>query len=221
MSTTAVKPKNPLEPLATLVSWAWAVAFLGTVARVIFAVLGKGPRFGWGGGGPTTFAGVCLNAKDGLLQHTGGGLSRSGMVSGVRINWSTASVCAAHPSVGESLAAALTQLPTALLFLGAFFLAERLTRSAARDGVYTVRIARLMLILGWWLLAGEVAATIVEAFARMSLLGGLVTWSVDWAQWFVAWYPSWSVVLVGLGLITFARVMRVGVCMREDLEGTV
>jgi hypothetical protein len=36
-----------------------------------------------------------------------------------------------------------------------------------------------------------------------------------------AWYPSWSVVLIGLGLITFARVMRLGVGMREDLEGTV
>jgi hypothetical protein len=223
MSSTTVKPKNPLEPLATVVSVAFRFAVLLAAVKVIYALLGDGPLFGWGsGGGPSgSLVGVCLSAKNELLQHTSGTLSHSGMVSGVSASMDTASVCVAHPTVSQSVAAALTQLPTAVLFLGAFYLAQRLTRSAARDGVYTTHIARLMLILGWWLLAGEVAATVVEAFARMSLLGGLVTWKVDWSQWTVAWYPSLPVVLIGLSLITFARIMRLGVGMREDLEGTV
>ena len=97
----------------------------------------------------------------------------------------------------------------------------RLTRAAARDGVYTAQAARLVLILGWWLLAGGLVATVAEAFARVNLLAQLVTWPVDWGQWPVAWSVSWPVVLIGLGLIIFARIMRISAGMRADLEGTV
>jgi hypothetical protein len=69
----------------------------------------------------------------------------------------------------------------------------RLARTAARDGVYTARAARLVLIMGWWLLAGGLVATLTEAFARLNLLGQLVTWNVDWGQWPVAWSVSWPV----------------------------
>jgi hypothetical protein len=78
-----------------------------------------------------------------------------------------------------------------------------------------------VLILGWWLLAGGLVATVAEAFARVNLPAQLVTWPVDWGQWTVAWSVSWPVVLIGLGLITFARIMRTSAGMRADLEGTV
>ena len=55
----------------------------------------------------------------------------------------------------------------------------RLVRAVARDGVYMARTARLLLVLGWWLLAGGLAATVAEAFARLNLLSQLVTWPVD------------------------------------------
>lgn len=44
-----------------------------------------------------------------------------------------------------------------------------MARTAARDGVYTAQTARLLLILGWWLLAGGLAATLADAFARLNL----------------------------------------------------
>ena len=97
----------------------------------------------------------------------------------------------------------------------------RLARTAAADGVYTARFARLLLILGCWLLAGGLVATVAEAFARMTLLSQLVTWHVDWGQWPAAYSVSWPVFWFGLGLIIFARVMRVSAGMRADLEGTV
>jgi hypothetical protein len=119
------------------------------------------------------------------------------------------------------VAAAVTVLPIDLLRLGAFYLAMRLARAAARDGVYTAQAARLLQILGWWLLAGGLVATVAEAFARMNLLGQLVTFNVDWGQWSAAWSVSWPVAWIGLGLIIFARIMRIGAGMRADLEGTV
>lgn len=60
-----------------------------------------------------------------------------------------------------------------------------------------------------------------ETFARVNLLAQLVTWPVDWGQWPMAWSVSWPVVFIGLGLITFARIMRISAGMRADLEGTV
>ena len=165
--------------------------------------------------------GVCLNAASALLPHTGSGIGQAGLSAGVRATWNAAIVCAAHPTAGQALAAAVTVLPIDLLRLGALYLAMRLTRTAARDGVYTVQAARLLLILGWWLLAGGLVATVIEAFARLNLLGQLVTWPVDWGQWSVAWSVSWPVAWIGLGLITLARIMRIGAGMRADLEGTV
>jgi hypothetical protein len=220
--STTLRPPNRLEPLATVVTWVFWFAVVASAITVMLALLGKGPLLGVHIGGPLpAVTGVCVTAAQGLLQHAGSGLSHSGLSPGVSATWDTASVCAAHPSFRQALAAAVTLLPVDLLRLGALYLAARLARAVARDGVYTARAARLLLVLGWWLLAGGLAATVTDAFARMNLLGQLVTWNVNWAQWPVAWAVSWPVAWIGLGLIIFARVMRIGAGMRADLEGTV
>ena len=222
MSATALTPRNRLQPLATVVTWVFWVAAAGTAARVILALLGQPPWFGAHVGGPSSpAAALCLAAAPALLPHTGGGLGQSGLSPGVHATWASASVCAAHPTAGQALAFTLTLLPIDLLRLGALYLVMRLAHTAARGGVYTAQAARLLLILGWWLLAGGLAATTIEAFARLNLLGHLVTGHLDWGQWPVAWSVSWPVAWIGLGLIIFARVMRISATMRADLEGTV
>jgi hypothetical protein len=227
MPTSALKPRNRtprtrLGTLATVVTWVFWIAVLATANTVIRTLTGQGPLFGAHIGGPSpSLAGVCLTAAPALLQHTGSGLGHSGLSPGVRATLDTASVCAAHPSFRQALAAAITVLPIDLLRLGALYLTMRLARVAAREGVYTAQAARLLLILGWWLLAGGLVATLAEAFARMNLLSQLVTWNIDWGQWSVAWSVAWPVAWIGLGLILFARLMRIGAGMRADLEGTV
>jgi hypothetical protein len=227
MSTPTLKPRNrtprtQLGTLATVVTWVFWIAVLATATTVIRTLTGQGPLFGAHIGGPSpSLAGVCLTAAQALLQHTGSGLSHSGLSPGVHATLDSASVCAAHPTVRQALAATITVLPIDLFRLGALYLAMRLARAAASDGVYTAQAARLLLILGWWLLAGGLVATLAEAFARMNLLSQLVTWNIDWGQWSVAWSVSWPVAWIGLGMILFARVMRIGAGMRADLEGTV
>jgi hypothetical protein len=131
-------------------------------------------------------------------------------------------VCTAHPTAGQALAFAVTLLPPGLLRLGALYLAMRLARTAARDGVYTAQAARLVLILGWWLLAGGLVATVAEGFARLNLLA---SWSPGTSTGVTGPRPggswSWPVFWFGLGLIVFARIMRTSAGMRADLEGTV
>jgi hypothetical protein len=222
MSVSAFRPRNRLQPLATVVTWVFWIAVLATATTVIRTLTGQGPFFGAHIGGPSpTLNGVCLNAAQPLLQRTGSGPGHSGLSPGVHATWNAASVCAAHPAFRQALAAALVVLPIGLFRLGALYLAVRLARAVARDGVYAAEAARLLLILGWWLLAGGLVATVAEAFARMNLLSQLVTWNVDWGQWPVAWSVSWPVAWIGLGLVIFARVMRIGAGMRADLEGTV
>jgi len=222
MSASALKQRSRLQPLATAVTVVFWIAVLATATTVIRTLTGQGPLFGAHIGGPSpTLTGICLSAAQSLLPHTAGGLSLAGLSPGVRATWNGANVCAAHPAFGQALAAAIAVLPVALFRLGALYVAMRLARALARDGVYSARAARQLLILGWWLLAGGLVATVAEAFARLNLLSQLVTWNVDWGQWGVAWSVSWPVAWMGLGLVIFARIMRVSAGMRADLEGTV
>jgi hypothetical protein len=156
-----------------------------------------------------------------LLQHTGSMLVHSGLAHGVQASWNGAVLGTLHPTAGQALAFAVTLLPPGLLRVGTLYLAMRLARTAARDGVYTAHAARLVLFLGWWLLAGGLVAGLAEGFARLNLLGLLVTWPVDWVDWPTSWGWSWPVEWFGLGLVIFARIMRVSAGMRADLEGTV
>jgi hypothetical protein len=156
-----------------------------------------------------------------LLQHAGSALIHSSLAPGVQASWNGAILGTAHPTAGQALAFAVTLLPAGLLRVGTLYLVMRLARAAAQDGVYTAQAARLVLSLGWWLLAGGLVASLAEGLARLNLLSLLVTWHVDWVHWPASWGWSWPVEWLGLGLIIFARIMRVSAGMRADLEGTV
>jgi hypothetical protein len=222
------KPRSRLGRLVTLprlaaaVTWVFWLAVLITAVQVLQAltragnVLDSVPNYLNGGQ-----LIVWTYIAPPLLQHAGSTLIHSGLAPGVQAAWNGAVLGAAHPTAGQGLAFTLTLVPPSLLRLGTLYLAMRLARTAARDGIYTTQAARLVLSLGWWLLAGGLVATVAEGFARLNLLGLLVTWHVDWVHQPGSWAPSWPVEWFGLGLIIFARIMRVSAGMRADLEGTV
>jgi hypothetical protein len=231
MSAPTLKPLRPrsrlgrlvtLDRLATAISWVfWFFAAL-TVLQVILALTRSGTLLS---NAPNSPSGrpplVWVTIAPPLLQHAGSALTHSGLAPGVQGSWNGATLGTAHPTAGQGLAFAVTLLPAGLLRLGALYLAMQLARTAAREGVYTFRAARLVLSLGWLLLAGGLVASLAQGFARLNLLGLLVTWHVDWIHWPASWGVSWPVEWFGLGLIIFARIMRVGAGMRADLEGTV
>ncbi len=231
MSAPTLKPPKPrsrlqrlatLDRLATAVTWVfWFVAVV-TALQVILALTRGGALFGPvlnSQSGPQPLVWVTIAPP--LLQHAGSVLIHSGLAPGVQASWNGAILGTAHPTAGQALAFAVTLLPPGLLRVGTLYLVMRLARAAARDGVYTVHAARLVLVLGWWLLAGGLVASLADGFARLNLLSLLVTWHVDWVHWPASWSVSWPVEWFGLGLIIFARIMRVSAGMRADLEGTV
>ncbi len=228
MSASTTAPHSRLQRLATLdrlataTTWVFWFFVVLISLQVILALTRSGVLFG-----PT------LNSQPGLaprvwvtiapplLQHTGSALIHSGLAPGVQASWNGAILGSAHPTAGQALAFAVTLLPAGLLRVGTLYLVMRLARAVARDGVYTAQAARLVLSLGWWLLAGGVVAGLAGGFAQLNLLTLLVTWHVDWFHWPAFWGWSWPVEWFGLGLIIFARIMRVSAGMRADLEGTV
>jgi hypothetical protein len=228
MSAPTLKPRNRLQRLATMDRLATAVAWVFwffaalTALQVILALTRSGTLLS---NAPNSLPGpqplVWVTIAPPLLQDAGSVLIHSGLAPGVQASWNGAILGTAHPTAGQALAFAVTLLPAGLLRLGTLYLAMRLARTAARDGVYTVQAARLVLFLGWWLLAGGLVTSIAEGFAQLNLLGLLVTWPVNWLHWPASWGLSWPVEFFGLGLIIFARIMRVSAGMRADLEGTV
>jgi hypothetical protein len=231
MSAPTLEPAKPRgrlqrlatpDRLATAVTWVfWFFAVLTTL-QVILALTRSGTLLSNAPNSPPAPQPlVWVAIAPPLLQHAGGALMHSGLAPGVRASWNDAILGTAHPTAGQGLAFAVTLLPAGLLRLGALYLAMQLARTAARDGVYTVAAARLVLSLGWWLLAGGLIAGLADGFARLNLFGLLVTWDVDWVHWPASWGISWPVEWFGLGLIIFARIMRIGAGMRADLEGTV
>jgi hypothetical protein len=232
MSAPTLKPPKPRRRLgrvvtparlATAVTCVFWVFTIGTMLQAVTALTRTGALFGPDvPGQPGQPALVWLDIAPPLLQHAGTVLIQSGLAPGVQGAWNGAILGTAHPTAGQALAFTLTLLPPGLLRVGALYLAMRLARTASRGGVYTVQAARLVLILGWWLLAGALAVFVADGFARLNLLGQLVTWPpANWLHWPSSWGPSWPLIWFGLGLIIFARIMRVSAGMRADLEGTV
>ena len=231
MSAPTLKPPKPrgrlqrlatVERLATAVPWVFWLFAVGTALQVIVAVTRGGVLFGpvlQSQPGPQPRVWVSIEPP--LLLHAGSVLIHSGLAHGVQASWNGAILGTAHPTAGQALAFAVTLLPAGLLRVGTLYLVMRLARTAARDGLYTVAAARLVLFLGWWLLAGGLVAGLAGAFARLNLLSLLVTWHVDWVHWPASWTEWGTVEWFGLGLIIFARIMRVSAGMRADLEGTV
>ncbi len=230
MSAPTLKPPKPrsrlqrlatLDRLATLVTWVFWIFAVGTALQVIVVLTRWGTLFLNVPDYLHSSHPVWVTVAPPLPQHAGSVVIHSGLAPGVQANWNGAIVGTAHPTAGQALAFAVTLLPAGLLRVGTLYLAMRLALTAARDGVYTVQAARLVLILGWWLLAGGFLASLAAGFAQLNLLSQLVTWPVGWLHWPTSWGVSWTVVWFGLGLVIFARIMRVSAGMRADLEGTV
>ncbi|MER5472926.1 DUF2975 domain-containing protein [Streptomyces sp. NPDC002685] len=130
--------------------------------------------------------------------------------------------CTDNLTTAQSLLHTATQVPAFVFSAGALLLVILLIRGAEREGLYTARTAGRLRRLGWWLAAGSVLAAIAESTAEQSLVHSLSR-NADGSTvtGLLSWQIPYMAILTGLGVLSFARVMRVGITMREDLDGTV
>jgi len=211
--TRASEQADVLEPIASTVR-ALSVLTTGVLGLGVLAtVFGSGSLFGFGD------REVCAAGQVGVIGASTDATVR-GLSTASRAFAGQVELCAQHPSVALRLVGTLTTLPTFLLFLGFLILVHRLIRAAQTHGIYSSETVRRVRLLGWYVLVGDLVAATVEAIMR----GGVFAVQLPrfgWASGLLTWHASFAVLLAGIGVITFARVMAVGAAMREDLEGTV
>jgi hypothetical protein len=207
------KTRDPLEPLTTTVALTAALSALLIGAGVLAAVLGTGSAFGWGS------ASVCVDAPRGVLRVTGE-ISGLGLAPDSSVFPGALSLCTERPGLGQRVGVTLTSLPEQVLFLGFLLLVHRILRVARARGLYTGDVVRQLRFLGWYLVVGALTASLVETLAIGGVLASQTSY-LDWLAGANQWHPSLATIISGLALVSVSRVMRIGVVMRHDLEGTV
>ncbi len=205
------------QPLSGLVFFI-VVLFAGlAVAALLGLALGSGnvTIFDLGRGPACATApinGVSVNSTPALHGIRPGATSGTG---------STVTVCVAHPSAGQRALQFLSQEPNALLFLVVLGLVLRLLIVARRRGPFVTQIARRLRFLGWFILAGGVAATVTQSAASACFLQTTLADPVPVLGDTINGARTWVPLLAACAMLTLARIMRAGARMREDLAGTV
>ncbi|MFE2722140.1 DUF2975 domain-containing protein [Kitasatospora sp. NPDC059327] len=136
---------------------------------------------------------------------------------GVTAAGSTTRLCQDGPSVAQRAADLGGELPWLLFGALALLLFSRLLTTALRQGPFTGPVARRLSVLGWSVTAGTLVTALVVGWSQSWLVGSMAP--------IVGSGPTFSgplvLVLAGLAAVIMGRVMREGVRMREDLEGTI
>jgi Protein of unknown function (DUF2975) len=202
--------RDPLEPIASTVG-----CLIGlTVLFVLLSLLVH--QAAWGDGP------VCTSVPADGIPLRISGLAVPGQVRGSQAAIGTVQLCVSHPGTWLRLAGLLASWPAGILWLGCLFQVYRLLATASRPGgLYSLATAARARRLGWFLTAGALAAGVIETVANLTIFLSQVHY--PGLTWFEPdkLHLSVATLLAGLALITLARVMRVGVTMREELDVTV
>lgn len=136
---------------------------------------------------------------------------------GVEAASSAARLCQEGPSVGQRAADLGSELPWLLFGFVALLLFSQLMNAVVRDGPFTETAARRLSVLGWAVTVGTPVAGLVVGWSQSWLVASMAP--------IVGSGPEWAgpqvLILAGLAAVIMGRIMREGVRMREDLEGTI
>lgn len=209
-------PTQPLRAVTDLYS-RFLMLYLAGVAIAAFGYVNGGTARGSfcvATGFPTS-----ISAIRGPVARPGASIAGDGTVT----------ACALHPGPGEWALYLLTRLPVVLLWASILLLAWRLIRTAERAGPFTPQVSRHMWQLGWTVIGGAVLAGALRQLGVDVLTGTLMTPRV-YGPGFIAvdvlisaplraLFPAAA--LVGAGLLSFARIIRLGAAMDEEIRATV
>ncbi|MGQ4516561.1 DUF2975 domain-containing protein [Streptomyces sp. DW26H14] len=187
----------------TLASVAFALAVLSALAFI-----GTGVTHMLDDGAVCVQTGFWANAT--LADHLPVG-------AGVESSSSAARLCQNSPSVGQRAADLGGELPWLLFASLALLLFSRLLRAVLLRGPFTEAVSRRLTVLGWFVAVGTPLAGLAVGWSQSWLVGSMAP--------IVGSGPTVSgslvLILPGLAAVIMGKIMREGVRMREDLEGTI
>lgn len=205
--------RNPLEPVSTAVD---VITGLAVLLLILGGLTEPQPALGEGP--------VCTKLP--ILYGPSASAAATAKLVGVApgshaVSNAAFAVCTDHPDALLRLAGILMALPPLVLFLGALWLLRRLLRSAGRPGkLYSLDTARRLRFLGWYLTGGAIAAAVIESAASGVAMAQQTAY-ISWAPSNVSLTGLLFLLAAGLAVLTLGRVMRIGVGMRDDLDGTI
>ncbi|WP_084959087.1 DUF2975 domain-containing protein [Thermoactinospora rubra] len=195
--------RNPLRPITIVADVALTLSMLATVPFLTLRIIG--------GLNAQT---ICVH--DPSYGTDGNGLPGIERGPGVSVYVVGVRLCDDSASTAQNLLDLLSHVTGVVFALGSAYLLWRLVRFATTRGAYTPQVVRAMRLLGWWLVVGSVLAPVTVGLAEQALRASMVGDAV----WYPPEFPV-AMLITGFGLLTFARIMRIGTRMAEDLEGLV
>ncbi|MFD4629230.1 DUF2975 domain-containing protein [Streptomyces sp. NPDC058284] len=140
-----------------------------------------------------------------------------GTAPGVQAASSAARLCQDGPSAAQRAAELGGALPWLLFLALALLLFSRLLGAVVRQGPFTDAVAQQLTRLGWFVTVGLPVASLVVGWSHSWLIGSMAPNAGSGPEFAGSLMP----VLAGLAAVIMGKVMREGVRMREDLEGTI
>lgn len=129
-------------------------------------------------------------------------------------------VCLTNPTFWQKAAASLGPLGEVLFIYGGLLLTRRVIRGARRDGLFTEGTARRTGHLGWFLLVMTLPWPFVAAAGRGVVVEAAVR-GRDWTYLLSEPHVPVAMVVVSLGVLTIARVLRRAVPLQQDVDATI
>lgn len=212
-----VENRRATEPLATTAA-VFSGLLMGLIAVVTVAsIWGSGSFGGFGD------AQVCATSRQTVTSEPSPAFLAHSVRPGAYLSLNSAvQACAAHPGLWQRILYTLTSLPSALLWVGVLLLLWRLIRIAARRGPLALEVAGSMRLLGWFVLAGSLIVIVGQGVANQLLLNTMLAAGSDLGAIVNSLIAGWPVpLLVGAGLLTFARITRLGAALDEEIKGTI
>ncbi|MFI6344131.1 DUF2975 domain-containing protein [Streptomyces sp. NPDC050560] len=143
--------------------------------------------------------------------------SRMPVADGVEATGAGTRLCQDAPSAGQRAAEIGGALPWLLFAALALMLFSRLLKCVLDKGPFTDAVSRRLSTLGWFVALGTPLTGLVVGWSHSWLVGSMAP--------MIGSGPTVSgplvLVVAGLAAVIMGRIMRDGVRMREDLEGTV
>jgi hypothetical protein len=201
---------SPLEPIATAVGCLTGL-FVVVILLSLFV-----HQAAWGNGP------VCSTVSANDASLFSGPVSVRGLAAGTKAALNTINICTSHPSAALRLAGQAAAWPYTILWGIFLFRLRHLFKSASQPGMlYSVETAVRLRGTGWLMTGGGVAASAVASVAKIFIFSRLVHY--PGLGWFAPWQVDFSVwtLIIGLALLSVARIMRLGATMREELDVTI
>lgn len=216
--------RDPLAPIeiavtALLTVGLFFISTFGAFALVSLAVSGSTNVTVLGIGEPT-----CATVSPGTVSWGGsgeGGEGPMGLREDAASSFSTqAEICLQDPTWAQRIAGGLDPIGAGVLGLVGLLLIRRAVRTARRGGLFTPSTAARTRELGWFLLGMSVVFPLVAAAGRGVVLVAAVS-DASWTSGLRDIDLSFTMIVVAIGVLTFARVLRQAVPLQEEVDTTV